>query len=183
MAIFAGSVWSRNVGISGNTYIISLLYYALPLVLTLAFASECKRRMNRDAGIRSGHIIPLAIPQISPMWWPFGLFGLFGQKSSEHTPVPDRKTLAKIEITVPAILFLVGQPLILAGILLTPSAPPENLVSAPLVFHGSVIPNLIAPLLIESDVGIRLQWIHPLGLAGLSLSAVSYTHLTLPTKA
>ena len=179
MAIFAGSAWSRNVGISGNTYIISLLYYALPLILTLAFASECKRRMNRDSGIRSGHIIPLAIPQISPMWWPFGLFGLFGQKSSEHTPVPDRKTLAKIEITVPAILFLVGQPLILAGILLTPSAPPENLVSAPLVFHGSVIPNLIAPLLIESDVGIRLQWIHPLGLAGLSLSVLGWL-LLLP---
>ena len=179
MAIFAGSAWSRNVGISGNTYVTSILYYVLPLILTLAFASECKRRMNRDAGIRSGQIIPLAIPQISPIWWPFGLFGLFSQKSSEYTPVPDRRTLAKIEITIPAILFIVGQPLVLAGILLTPSAPPENLASAPLVFHGSIIPNLIAPLLIESDVGIRLQWIHPLGLAGLSLSVLGWL-LLLP---
>ena len=70
MAIFAGSAWSRNVGAPGNTYVTSILYYVLPLILTLAFASECKRRMNRDAGIRSGQVIPLAIPQISPIWWP-----------------------------------------------------------------------------------------------------------------
>tara|TARA_Y100001978_G_scaffold202818_1_gene225284 strand:+ start:8312 stop:10723 length:2412 start_codon:yes stop_codon:yes gene_type:complete len=179
MMVFAGGEWAESVGLEGNPYAQSSLFYALPITATLLLASELKRRLNRKAGIESGHLIPLAMPQISPMWWPFGIFGLFGQKSAEHTHVVNRKELAKIEISVPATLFLVGQPMFLVGLLMTPSTPPLELSSAPLAYHGSILPNLFSSLMIDSDHMIRLQWIHPLGLAGLSLSIMGWI-LMLP---
>ncbi|GEM_PF-2211056 len=179
MMLFAGSAWATKVGAAGNPYAQSALFYAFPMTSVLLLASEVKRRLNKKAGINSGHLIPLAMPQISSFWWPFGLFGLFSQRNPEHIHIPSRRQLARIEISVPAILFASGQPLILAGLMMTPSTPPTDLSTAPLAYYGSVAPNLASSLFIGSDLAIRLQWIHPIGLAGLSLSTIAWL-LMLP---
>ena len=179
MMLFAGSTWANKVGAAGNPYAQSAFFYVLPMTSALFIASEVKRRLNEKAGIKSGHLIPLAMPQISAFWWPFGLFGLLSQRNPEHTPIPSRKHLARIEISVPAILFISGQPLVLAGLLMTPSNPPPDLAAAPLTYYGSIAPNLASSIFIGPDLAIRLQWIHPLGLAGLSLSILAWL-LMLP---
>ena len=179
MMLFAGSAWATKVGAAGNPYAQSAFFYAFPMTSVLLLASEFKRRLNKKAGINSGHLIPLAMPQISSFWWPFGLFGLFSQRNPEHTYIPSRRQLARIEISVPAILFVSGQPLIFAGLMMTPSTPPTDLSTAPLAYYGSIAPNLASSLFIGPDLAIRLQWIHPIGLAGLSLSTIAWL-LMLP---
>ena len=81
-------------------------------------------------------------------------------------------------MVIPIVLFLSGSILTIFGLMMTPSDPPE-LTSAPTVFDT----NLITGYLVESWMGgeseIRLQWLHPTGIAGIGLSIIGWV-LMLP---
>ena len=122
-----------------------------PMTSVLLLA-RVKRRLNKKAGINSGHLIPL-VPQISSFWWPFGLFGLFSQRNPEHIHIPSRRQLEESR-SQSLQSYCFRSSLILAGLMMTPSTPPTDLSTAPLVYYGSVAPNLASSLL--SDLISRL---------------------------
>jgi len=149
----------------------SFLFFTSPVVLSLLVASYSRVIVARKFGVEVGHIAPIVFP--IPTWWPFGIVGSLGQKKPDLVPMPNRQALGSIEVVIPIVLFLSGSILTIFGLMMTPSEPPE-LTSAPTVFDS----NLVTGYLVESWMGgeadIRLQWLHPTGIAGVGLSIIGW---------
>ncbi len=175
-----GKYWVSTYNYGGDSvtddFSIAIVFFTAPVVLSLLIASFCRIIIARRYGIEIGHIAPIVFP--IPTWWAFGIAGVIGQRKLDLVPMPNRRALGSIEIVVPTILFLMGSILTILGILLTPSSPPE-LIEAPTIFDSSLIVGSIVESWMAEEMGIRLQWLHPVGIAGIGLSIVGWV-LMLP---
>jgi hypothetical protein len=114
---------------------------------------------------------------ISP-FWPFGIVGVFGQKRVDTITYPNRRSLGIIELSSIVVLVLFGSILSIIGLSITSASPPES-VSDPLILQANFIVEMLSNLLLGDDVSIRLQWVHPIALAGFGLSMIGWI-LILP---
>lgn len=181
-ATLLGGLWidvfeSKTIVFSISVVLESIINYSGPLFLILALAHYARLRVAAYFDVEIGNLIPIIFPVISPMW-PFGIGGVFGQKRIDAAPIPNRYALGIIEFTTPLILFFSGMVLTVAGLSLTPDQPPDYIVD-PLSFQLNPLTDWIASSFISADLNIRLQWLHPLGLAGIGLSVVGWI-LLLP---
>ena len=157
---------------AGNSEIAqSLLFFTLPIIVTLSIASYCRVLVARRFGIEIGHIAPIVFP--IPTWWPFGIVGALGQRKLDLVPMPSRRALGSIELAVPLVLFISGSFLTVIGLILTPSIPP-SLIGPPTVFETNLISGSLAESLLGDHLEIRLQWLHPIGISGVGLSLVGW---------
>jgi hypothetical protein len=76
------------------------------------------------------------------------------------------------------VLVLFGSILSIIGLSITSASPPES-VSDPLILQANFIVELLSNLFLGDDVSIRLQWVHPIALAGFGLSMIGWI-LILP---
>ena len=179
MALFLTSVgyfWISEYGHGSNPAGVSpifqaLLYFAIPIILALVIASNLRLKVARWFDVEIGHILPIVLP--IPSWWAFGIAGTLGQKRVDLVPMPSRRALGSIELVVPSVLFLSGTILTIAGLLMTPSYPPE-LERAPIVFDTNLLSGSVLDSWLGDEVAIRLQWLHPMGIAGVGLSIVGW---------
>ena len=170
-----GMHWVSAYGYGGDStavdFFAALVFFAAPVMLSFLLASFCRSLVARRFGIKIGHIAPIVFP--IPTWWAFGIVGALGQKKVDLLPMPNRRALGSIEIVVPTILFLTGSVLTILGIFLTSSSPPE-LNEAPTIFDSSLIVGSLVESWMGRDMEIRLQWLHPIGIAGIGLSIVGW---------
>jgi len=170
-----GSHWVSEYDYGGESGISgiapSFLFFTAPVMLSFILASYCRAMVARKFGIEIGHITPIVFP--IPTWWPFGIVGALGQRKPDLIPMPNRRALGSIEVTVPIVLFLAGTILTISGLMMTSSNPPE-LTSAPTVFDTNLLTGYLVESWMGSELGIRLQWLHPIGIAGIGLSIVGW---------
>ena len=177
-----GSAWlmqfdSSATALDSNLLRESMFYMAIPMIFVLGLASEIRRRIALNYGVKIGHVVPIAFP-IMAVSWPFGLAGVLSQHRADLIPIPNRRALAIIELTVPIILFLGGSLLTIIGLHLTPLEPPE-LSSSPIGFENNILISILTLDWMGEDLLIKLQWIHLTGLAGIGLTLIGWT-LLLP---
>ena len=177
-----GSAWlmqfdSSATALDSNLLRESMFYMAIPMIFVLGLASEIRRRIALHYGVKIGHVVPIAFP-IMAVSWPFGLAGVLSQHRADLIPIPNRRALAIIELTVPIILFLGGILLTIIGLHLTPLEPPE-LSSSPIGFENNILISILTLDWMGEDLLIKLQWIHLTGLAGIGLTLIGWT-LLLP---
>ncbi len=177
-----GSAWlmqfdSSATALDSNLLQESLIYMAIPMILVLALASEVRRRIALQFGIKIGHVVPIAFPILATSW-PFGLAGVLSQHRADLLPIPNRRALAIIELTAPLILFFGGSLLTVIGLHLTPLEPPE-LSSSPIGFDTNLLISILTLDWMGENLLIKLQWIHLTGLAGIGLTLIGWT-LLLP---
>jgi len=172
-----GSSWSRRyVGDSENipfgSFGQSLIFFTIPILATILLASYLRKTVAYRSGTKIGHIIPIIFPMPTPAW-PFGIIGTLGQKSADIVPIADRKSLGRIEIVAPLTLFVMGAMFTIIGITITPLDPP-SLTESPIIFEINSISELASGIIVGEDLKIKLQWLHPLGIAGIGLSIVGW---------
>ncbi|MEC7756359.1 MAG: hypothetical protein VX621_00870 [Candidatus Thermoplasmatota archaeon] len=176
-----GSHWINEYGHGSNPLKVgafgqSIFYFAVPIASSLLIASTSRIYVARRFDIEVGHISPIVLP--IPAWWSFGIVGAIGQRKPDMIPMPDRRALGYIEVVVPFVLFLSGALLTVIGVMMTPSSPP-NLDDSPTVFQTSFLTNALLDSWMGEELDIRLQWLHPIGIAGIGLSIISWA-LMLP---
>ena len=177
-----GSAWlmqfdSSATALDSNLLQESMIYMAIPMMIVMALASEVRRRIALQYGVKIGHVVPIAFP-ILAVSWPFGLAGILSQHRADLLPIPNRRALAIIELAAPLILFFGGSLLTLIGLYLTPLEPPE-LSSAPIGLDNNLLISILTLEWMGEDLLIKLQWIHLTGLAGIGLTLIGWT-LLLP---
>ncbi|HJO84107.1 MAG: hypothetical protein CMA54_01720 [Euryarchaeota archaeon] len=150
----------------------SALFFTLPIVASLLVASQFRSIVAKRYGVEIGHIVPIVFPIPTPSW-PFGIIGVMGQRRADLVPMPNRKALGLIEIVIPLTLFVAGTALTIVGLSMTSSAPP-NLEEAPVVFEANAIVQILSASWLGEDFSIRLQWLHPTGIAGIGLAIVGW---------
>ena len=91
---------------------------------------------------------------------------------------PNRYSLGLIELSSVITLIIFGSIFSLVGLSLTTTNPPES-ISEPLLLQSNLIVELISNFLIGDDFLIKLQWLHPLALAGFGISIIGWI-LILP---
>ena len=170
------SEYGYGEGSTESEFVAALVFFTAPVVLSFLLASFCRSLVARRFGIEIGHITPIVFP--IPTWWAFGIVGALGQRKVDLVPMPNRRALGSIEVVVPTILFFTGSILTILGILLTPNSPPE-LSGAPTIFDSSLVVGSLVESWMGSEMEIRLQWLHPTGIAGIGLSIVGWV-LMLP---
>ena len=178
-----GSTWlgrldSTSTELDSELLRESMIFFTIPLMLVLAIASETRRRIAQKHGLNIGHVVPIAFP-ILAISWPFGLAGLLSQRRADLIPIPNRRVLAIIELSVPLILFVSGSFLTIIGINLTPLEPPALSSQAPIGFTSNTLITILTLDWLGDDLLIKLQWIHPTGLAGIGLTLIGWV-LLLP---
>jgi hypothetical protein len=161
--------YGGDSGLSGITQ--SLLFFTIPVMISFILASYFRVFVARKFGIEIGHITPIVFP--IPTWWPFGIVGALGQRKPDLVPLPNRRALGAIEVAVPVVLFVSGSILTTLGIMMTSSSPPE-LTSSPTVFDTNLLTSYLVESWMGRELGIRLQWLHPIGIAGVGLSIVGW---------
>ena len=184
MSIFltiVGAEWfgryDQNKGILNSDNIQeSLFYFTIPIIFTLLLCSHLRYWIAKHNSVDSGHIIPIIFPILYPMW-PFGLTGILSQKRMDNIPFPDRKKLAIIESILPLSIFFIGSLFTIIGLKITSNEPPD-LETSPIVFEVNQITQIIYSSLFD-DIELKLQWLHPIGIAGLGLSMIAWI-LLLP---
>ncbi|HIL49708.1 MAG TPA: hypothetical protein EYG23_01490 [Candidatus Poseidoniales archaeon] len=177
---FVGSAWLLQFDADAGAFdpeILrqAVLYFTLPVVLTMALASEIRRRAAARFDINIGHLVPIVFPILSPIW-PFGIAGLLSQRRSDLFLVPNRRALGIIELATPLTLFLSGTVLTVIGLALTPNEPPE-ISALPIAFQNNPLLTILVMDWLGADLWIRLQWLHPTALAGIGLSVVGWASL------
>ena len=158
-------------GPGANEFGQSFFFFTAPVILSLLIASYCRVIVARRFEVEVGHIAPIVFP--IPTWWPFGIVGSLGQRKPDLVPMPNRRALGSIEVAVPVVLFLSGSILTILGLMMTPSNPPE-LTGAPTVFDTNLITGYLVESWMGGESGIRLQWLHPTGIAGIGLAIVGW---------
>ena len=151
------------------------LTFSLPLIGAVALSSEVRKLVAKRHGVRLRGLFPLGFP-LADAVWPFGLAGLLPQNRPDQVPYPNRRALAQIEISAPLVTFFCGVFLSIVGLSLTSSSPP-GLNSSPLVISANPILEIISNSWLGEDLDVRLQWLHPTGVAGLGLCVVSWIML------
>jgi len=150
----------------------SALFFTFPIVASLLVASQLRSIVAKRYGVEIGHMVPIVFPIPTPSW-PFGIIGAMGQRRADLVPMPNRKALGLIEIVVPLTLFVAGTALTIIGLSVTSSFPP-SLEEAPVVFEANAIVQILSASWLGEDFAIRLQWLHPTGIAGIGLSIVGW---------
>jgi len=178
----AGSYWISQYEISNSVLAYeslkeSFVYFSFPIFAVTISAHLFRKYIASLFEVEVGNLVPVAFPLISP-FWPFGIVGIFGQKRVDTITYPTRRSLGLIESSS-AFVFLIGGSIFsFIGISLTSDLPPE-IISDPILLELSVIVDLLSNLFIDSDISVRLQWVHPLVLAGSGLSIIGWI-LLLP---
>ena len=160
----------------------SFFFFALPISFVMFVGSELRRRIALRNGVDLGHHIPLAVPFLmtpgAPIW-PFGLFGFTSQRRMDLLPFRNRRSLAAITLIAPLTMMVSGFALTIAGYWLTSNTPPI-LGNTPILVEPSLLPDFVLGFLLSSvEISLRSAWLHPLGLAGLSLTTMAWI-LLLP---
>jgi len=184
MSIFltiVGAEWLGMYGQDGNifnghTIQESLYYFTFPIVFSLLICSHLRHWIAKNNSIDSGHIIPIIFPILYPTW-PFGLTGILSQKRIDNIPFTNRKKLAIIESILPFSIFILGAIFTIIGLKLTSNEPPD-LQNPPIIFDLNPLTQIISSLLFE-NYELKLQWLHPIGIAGIGLSMIGWI-LLLP---
>ena len=153
----------------------SILTFSLPIILVAVLSSEARRLVAKRHGVRLESMVPLGFP-LADAVWPFGIAGLLPQNRPDRIPYPNRRALAHIEISAPFVTFFCGLVLSIIGLNLTLSTPP-GLESSPLVITANPLLDLISNPWLGDEFLLRLQWLHPTGVAGLGLCIVSWIML------
>jgi hypothetical protein len=111
--------------------------------------------------------------------WPFGLIGFTSQRRMDMLPFRNRRSLAAISLIAPLTMMVSGFAFTIAGYWLTSNTPPI-LGNTPILVEPSLLPDFVLGFLLSSDeISLRSAWLHPLGLAGLSLTTMAWI-LLLP---
>ena len=155
----------------------SLVFFALPVMGSVLLASYARIFVSDAFEVESNHLIPLAFPVMSPEW-PFSLISAIGQMRPDLHPLPNRRALGFIELTTPTVMFVCGSILTILGLGMTPNQPPAY-EAAPIVVDTNSLVDILGSVILSSDVALKLQWIHPTGLAGIALSLAGWA-LLLP---
>ena len=178
----SGSLWISSMEPGQQPFDSSILqtaivFFTLPVIGSILLASYARIFVAKAFEVENSHLIPLAFPVFSPEW-PFSLVSAIGQTRSDLHPVPNRRALGMIELTAPAMMFVCGTVLTIIGLGLTPVQPPAYEAS-PVAVDLNLISEFLGSILVEPDTLLRLQWLHPTGLAGIALSIVGWA-LLLP---
>ncbi|MBK64849.1 MAG: hypothetical protein CMB47_04935 [Euryarchaeota archaeon] len=184
MSIFLTIVGAEWLGLydvgdsilDGNTIRQSLFYFTFPIIFSLLLCSNLRYWMAKNYDIDSGHIIPIIFPILYPTW-PFGLTGILSQKRIDKIPFPNRKKLAIIESILPISIFFLGATFTMIGLSITSNEPPD-LEDSPIIFDLNPFTQTFASLMFE-NYELKLQWLHPIGIAGIGLSMIGWI-LLLP---
>ncbi len=157
-------------------------WFALPIVLVMFISSDLRRRIALRGGVSLGHHIPLAVPFLmtpaAPIW-PFGIIGFTSQRRMDLITFSNRKSLALITIIAPLTMIVSGSIITIVGYWITSSITP-NFESAPPLVEPSIVSELVLGFLLSSEeMSLRSVWLHPLGLAGISLTTMGWI-LLLP---
>ena len=160
----------------------SLCWFALPIALVMGIGSELRRLFALNAGVNLGHHIPLAVPFLMtpavPIW-PFGVIGFTSQRRMEFLSFKDRKSLATVSMIAPLIMVVAGILFTVIGYMMTSNSSPI-FGSSPISVSPSWVSELILGMSItEDEFMLRSSWLHPLGLAGISLNTMGWI-LLLP---
>ena len=158
-------------------FLESLTFFSLPIFLTMFSAHLIRKYIASLFRVDVGNLVPIAFPLISP-FWPFGIVGVFGQKRVDTITYPNRRSLGIIELSSIVVLLLFGSIFSLIGLFMTSTNPPES-ISDPLLLQANFFVDLLSGILIGDDVQIKLQWLHPIALAGFGLSIIGWI-LILP---
>ena len=178
----SGSLWISSMEPGQQPFDSSILqtaivFFTLPVLGSILLASYARIFVAKAFEVENSHLIPLAFPVFSPEW-PFSLVSAIGQTRSDLHPVPNRRALGMIELTAPAMMFVCGTVLTIIGLGLTPVQPPAYEAS-PVAVDLNLISEFLGSILVEPHTLLRLQWLHPTGLAGVALSIVGWA-LLLP---
>lgn len=178
----SGSLWISSMEPGQQPFDSSILqtaivFFTLPVIGSILLASYARIFVAKAFEVENSHLIPLAFPVFSPEW-PFSLVSAIGQTRSDLHPVPNRRALGMIELTAPAMMFVCGTVLTIIGLGLTPVQPPAYEAS-PVAVDLNLISEILGSILVEPHTLLRLQWLHPTGLAGVALSIVGWA-LLLP---
>ena len=178
----SGSLWISSMEPGQQPFDSSILqtaivFFTLPVIGSILLASYARIFVAKAFEVENSHLIPLAFPVFSPEW-PFSLVSAIGQTRSDLHPVPNRRALGMIELTAPAMMFVCGTVLTIIGLGLTPVQPPAYEAS-PVAVDLNLISEFLGSILVEPHTLLRLQWLHPTGLAGVALSIVGWA-LLLP---
>ena len=176
----AGALWVTHLDPASATLEsaalqTALVYFTLPVMGSVLLASYARIFVSDAFEVESNHLIPLAFPVMSPEW-PFSLISAIGQMRPDLHPIPNRRALGFIELTAPAVLFVCGSLLTILGLGMTSNQPPLY-EAAPIVVDTNSLVNILGSLLQSTDVSLKLQWIHPTGLAGIALSLAGWALL------
>ena len=172
-----GALWTTHLEpgsspLDSSVIQSTLITFTLPVIGSVLLASYARLFLAARFEIDSGHLIPLAFPLLSPDW-PFALVAALGQLRPDLQPVPTRRSLGLIELVVPAVLFVCGTALALLGLSLTANQPPAY-EAAPIALGTNFLIEILSTAWLEPDLALKLQWIHPTGLAGIGLSIVGW---------
>ena len=178
----SGSLWISSMEPGQQPFDSSILqtaivFFTLPVIGSILLASYARIFVAKAFEVENSHLIPLAFPVFSPEW-PFSLVSAIGQTRSDLHPVPNRRALGMIELTAPAMMFVCGTVLTIIGLGLTSVQPPAYEVS-PVAIDLNLISEILGSILVEPHTLLRLQWLHPTGLAGVALSIIGWA-LLLP---
>ena len=178
----AGALWVTHLNpasaaLESAALQTSLVFFALPVVGSVLLASYARIFVSDAFEVESNHLIPLAFPVMSPEW-PFSLISAIGQMRPDLHPIPNRRALGFIELTTPTVMFVCGSILTILGLGMTPNQPPAY-EAAPIVVDTNFLVDIFGSMILSSDVALKLQWIHPTGLAGIALSLAGWA-LLLP---
>ena len=178
----AGCYWisqfENSISIfNSELFLESLTFFSMPIFLTMLSAHFIRKYVASLFRVDVGNLVPIAFPLISP-FWPFGIVGVFGQKRVDTITYPNRRSLGIIELSSIVVLVIFGSILSIIGLSITSASPPES-VSDPLILQANFIVEMLSNLFLGDDVSIRLQWVHPIALAGFGLSMIGWI-LILP---
>ena len=178
----AGCYWisqfENSISIfNSELFLESLTFFSMPIFLTMLSAHFIRKYIASLFRVDVGNLVPIAFPLISP-FWPFGIVGVFGQKRVDTITYPNRRSLGIIELSSIVVLVIFGSILSIIGLSITSASPPES-VSDPLILQANFIVEMLSNLFLGDDVSIRLQWVHPIALAGFGLSMIGWI-LILP---
>ncbi len=176
-----GRVNSSIDSTSFEAFQIGALYYAVPIIATIALASFIRRSVAKSHGVKVDHLLPLSIPfpitGLSPIW-PFGLIGILQLRRIDEIQFPNRISLAQVSLVLPFTLIFSGIGFALAGLHLTPTNP-ITIEEVPFVLDLNWFTDLMGSLLIGDSIFFRAQWASPMLLAGHGMTIVGFI-LLLP---
>ena len=183
----AGAAWLQlqdpTLQLTNSDLLIeSFCWFALPISLVMLIGSESRRRFALRNGVDLGHHIPLAVPFLmtpaAPIW-PFGVIGFTSQRRMDMMTFWDRKSLAVISLIAPLTMVISGTIFTIVGFWMTSNTSPNFETTAPFVEPSLVSDLLLSLILTSEEVSLRSVWLHPLGLAGISLGMMGWI-LLLP---
>jgi len=171
-----GSHWTTRYGYSTEAFSSlvfggALLYFTIPIVTTIIIAGQVRMAVARRFNVDLGHLVPVVLP--IPGWWAFGLVGVISQTKPDLVTMPNRQALGSIELAAPLTMSISGLILSITGLMMTPSEPPA-LAEAPMIFDVNLLAGSLAESWMGDEFSIRMQWLHPLGIAGIALSLIGW---------